>query len=82
MREFHLPQARERSSRVSHSMTVSALDMQESLDTPVSQHGNKGLDARGTFELVALDSVDFLHRVDRRARFTCQQFDFRFPRNG
>ena len=63
-------------------MTVSALDMQESFYTPVSQHRNIGLDARRTFELIALDSVDLLHRINRGTRFTRQQFDFRFSRIG
>ena len=63
-------------------MTVSALDMQERLYTPVGQHGDIGLDARRTFELVALDSIDFLHRINRGTRFTRQQFDFRFFRIG
>ena len=59
-------------------MTVSALDMQESLYAPVSQYRNIGFDARRTFELIALDSIDFLHRINRGTRFTRQQFDFRF----
>ena len=63
-------------------MTVSALDMQESFYTPVGQHGNIGLDARRTFELIALDAIDFLHRINRGTRFTRQQFNFRFSRNG
>jgi len=63
-------------------MTFSVLDMQQSLDTPMSQHRDKGLDARRSFELVALDAVNFLHRVNRGTRFTRQQFDFRFSGNG
>src|SRR5580658_3089060 len=75
-------QRSKRSTDRPHSMTVSALDMQESLDAPVSQHRNVGLDTRRAFELVALDLVDFLHRVNRGARFARKRFDFRFSGNG
>ena len=63
-------------------MTFPALYLQEGFHTPVSQHGNKGLDARRTFKLIAFDSVDFLHRINGGTRFTRQQFNFRFSRNG
>jgi len=64
------------------SMTVPTLPMKESFYTPVSQHRNKGLNARRTFKLIAFDSVDFLHGINGGTRFTRQQFNFRFSRNG
>lgn len=63
-------------------MTFPALYLQEGFYTSVSQHGNKSLNARRTFELIALDSVDFLHRINGGTRFTRQQFNFRFSFNG
>jgi len=68
--------------RINRSMTFFALYLQKGLDAPVSQHRNIGLDARRTFELIALDSVYFLHRINRGPRFTRQQFNFRFFRSG
>jgi hypothetical protein len=56
--------------------------MQEGFYTSVSQHRNKGLNASRTFELIAFYSVDFLHGINGGTRFTCQQFDLRFSRNG
>ncbi len=53
-------------------MTIPALDLQKRPYTPVSQDRDKGLDARGTFELLALDSIDFLHRVNGGAGFPRQ----------
>jgi hypothetical protein len=64
------------------SMTSPALYLQEGLYSSVSQHRNKDLNARRTVELIAFDSVDFLHRFNGGARFTRQQFDFRFSRDG
>ena len=63
-------------------MTFSALDMQQGFYASVSQHGNKGLNARRTFKLIAFDPVEFLHRINGGTRFTRQQFDFRFSLNG
>ncbi len=59
-------------------MALAALYLQEGFHTSMSQHGNKGLYARRSLELVAFDSVDFLHRINGNARFTRQQFKFRF----
>jgi len=63
-------------------MTIPALHLQERFHASVNQHRNKGLDARRTLELVVLCSVNFLHGVNRGIRFTRQQFNFRFSRNG
>ena len=62
-------------------MTFPALNLQEGFHTLLSQHGNKGLDARRTFEFIAFDPVDFLHRINGGTRFTRQQFNFRFSRH-
>jgi len=62
-------------------MTFSALDMQQGFYVSVSQQGNKGLNARRTFELIVFDAVEFLHRINGSTRFTRQQFDFRFSLN-
>ena len=64
------------------SITFLALYLQAGFHTLVSQHRNKGLYARRAFELIAFDSVDFLHRINGGTGFTCQQFDLRFSRNG
>jgi hypothetical protein len=64
------------------SMTSPALYMQESLYTLVSQQRNKGLNARRTFQLIAFDSVDLLDRINGGARFTRQEFNFRFSGDG
>ena len=64
------------------SVTSPALYMQEGLYTLVSQQRNKGLNARRTFQLIAFDSVDFLDRINGGARFTRQEFNFRFSRDG
>jgi hypothetical protein len=61
-------------------MTFSAL-LQASLYATVSQHRNKDFHARRALELIVLYSVDFPHRVERRIRFTPQQFNSRFSRN-
>lgn len=58
-------------------MTIPALYLQKRLYTPMRQDRDKVLDARGTLELIALDSIDFLHRVNRSAGFSRQQFEFR-----
>ena len=63
-------------------MTFPALDLQKGFDTLLSQHGDKGLDARRTFEFIALDPVDFLHRINGGTRIARQQFKCRFSRHG
>jgi len=65
---------------MSCSMTFSALHLQESLHTTVSQHRNIGLYASRALELIAFHSVDFTHHVKRGIRFTSQHFKFRFSR--
>jgi len=62
-------------------MASLSLPTQNRLYTPMSQHGNKGLDARRTFELFAFGSVDFLDRINWRTRLTRQEFNCRFSRN-
>ncbi len=58
-------------------MTIPALYLEKRLYAPMSQDRDEGLDARGTLELLALDSIDFMHRINGRARFPRQQFKFR-----
>lgn len=61
-------------------MTIPTFYLQKRLYPPMSQDRDKGLDARGTLELIALDSIDFQYRVNRSAGFPRQQFEFRIWR--
>ncbi len=62
-------------------MAIPALYLEEGFYPPVSQHGNIGLDAGGTLELIEFDSIYFLHPVNGRIRLARQFFNLRFPRN-
>jgi hypothetical protein len=63
-------------------VTRPTLYLQEGFYTSVSQYRDKGFNARRTIDLIAFDLVDFAHRINGGTRFTRQQFNFRFSRNG